>query len=298
MQAHYPCPDCNGEQFAAFHTCRDYTVSGELFTLARCRQCQMVITQQPPPSEKIGSYYKSEDYVSHSDTKRGLFFRLYHLARGWMLQSKRKLVEKYSGKTNGKLLDWGCGTGYFPAAMQQAGWQVQGIEADEDARNYARQKFSLAVFAPEKVTQLPDSQYDCISFWHVMEHLHDLRGTIANIERLLAPQGIVVVALPNQQSYDAWYYGRYWAAWDVPRHLWHFAPQNIERLMAANGFGLLHKQTMPFDPFYVALLSEKYREKRWGFINGILQGFISLVKGYLNVNQSSSVIYVFSRKRQ
>lgn len=297
MQAHYPCPDCNGEKFAAFHTCRDYTVSGELFTLARCRQCQMVITQQPPVSEKIGSYYKSENYVSHSDTRQGLFFRLYHVARSWMLQSKRRLVEKYSGKTSGQLLDWGCGTGYFPATMQQAGWQVQGIEADDDARNYARQKFSLAVAAPEEVAQLSGKQYDCISFWHVMEHLHDLQGTIANIERLLAPQGIVVIALPNQQSYDAWYYGRYWAAWDVPRHLWHFAPQNIERLMAANGFGILHKQTMPFDPFYVSLLSEKYREKRLGFINGIVQGFISLVKGYLNVNRSSSVIYVFSRKK-
>lgn len=297
MQAHYPCPDCTGEHFAAFHTCRDYTVSSELFTLARCRQCQMVITQHPPDSESIGNYYKSANYVSHSDTKQGLFFRLYHLARRWMLQFKRKLVEKYSGKTNGQLLDWGCGTGYFLSAMRQAGWQVQGIEADSDARRYAQQKFNLSVIANDEIEQLADNQYDCISFWHVLEHLHDLRGTLSDVRRLLAPQGIVVIALPNQQSYDAWYYGKYWAAWDVPRHLWHFAPQNIERLMAANGFELLYKKTMPFDPFYVSLLSEKYREKPLWFINGALQGFISLIKGYLNVNRSSSVIYIFSRRR-
>ncbi|MCS7018605.1 MAG: class I SAM-dependent methyltransferase [Cytophagales bacterium] len=295
MQVHYPCPDCSGEHFAVFHTCRDYLVSGELFELARCRQCQMVITQQPPPANEIGSYYKSEQYVSHSDTKKGVFFRLYHLARYFMLRAKQRLVVQYSHQQTGNLLDWGCGTGYFLRTMQQAGWQVEGIEADSDARNYAHQKFDLPVIAPDSIEQLPDNQYDCISFWHVLEHLHNLAGTITQVKRLLKkPQGIVIVALPNQQSYDAWYYGRYWAAWDVPRHLWHFAPPNIERLMAAHGFHLVHKQTMPFDPFYVSLLSEKYRGKRWGFINGIVQGAISLVKGYLDVNRSSSIIYIFS----
>lgn len=293
----YPCPDCNGEHFAAFHTCRDYTVSGELFTLAKCKRCHMVITLEPPAPEQIGSYYKSENYVSHSDTNKGLFFRLYHIARRWMLGTKRRLIEQQSGKTAGQLLDWGCGTGYFADAMQRAGWQVQGIEADQDARNYARQKFNLSVIAPQEVARLPEKRYDCISFWHVLEHLHDLKGTLTAISRLLAPGGIVVIALPNHQSYDAWYYGRYWAAWDVPRHLWHFAPHNIERLMAANGFSLRAKQTMPFDPFYVALLSEKYRQKRLGFINGMLEGFISLLKGYADVNRSSSIIYVFSRNQ-
>lgn len=295
MQAHYPCPDCRGEHFAAFYACRDHAVSGELFNLARCRRCQMVITQQPPPVEAIGKYYQSENYVSHSDTQKGLFFRLYHAVRRLMLHSKKKLVERYTGKSGGNLLDWGCGTGYFLDTMQRAGWKVQGIEADAGAREFARKKFRLPVIAPHQTAHLPDKHYDCISFWHVLEHLHDLTETFAQVQRLLAPQGILVVALPNQQSYDAWYYGRYWAAWDVPRHLWHFAPHNIERLAGAHGFKLLHKQTMPFDPFYVALLSEKYRGNRFGFVKGILQGVVSLVKGWLNVNRSSSVIYVFSR---
>ncbi|MCS6967376.1 MAG: class I SAM-dependent methyltransferase [Cytophagales bacterium] len=293
MSLRYPCPDCEGENFAPFYTCRDYLVSGELFALGKCRSCGMVVTLQPPSPEEMPKYYQSENYISHSDLQRGLFFKTYHFVRKVMLGAKRKLVIQATGKEKGNLLDWGCGTGYFLNAMQQAGWQVQGIEVSDQARAYAREKFGVPVVSPAEIVHLPSHHYHCVTFWHVLEHLHHLENTLAELKRLLAPGGIAVIALPNQQSYDAWYYGRYWAAWDVPRHLWHFAPPHIERLMNAAGFRLYHKQPLPFDSFYVALLSEKYRGKRLGVINAMVQGLISFLQGYYQVNRASSIVYLF-----
>jgi len=287
------CPVCGNHEFIKLHNCKDYTVSGQSFIIVTCGRCGTAITQDAPAQAEIGPYYQSENYISHSDSKTGLFNQLYHTARNFMLRSKCNLVRKVTGRKMGRLLDIGCGTGYFLHTMQKAGWQTTGIEADPGARAYAQQKFGLEVQAPEAMSTLPDAAFQAVSLWHVLEHVHDLEGYLQQIARVLDPKGALLIAVPNYQSTDAQHYGAHWAGWDVPRHLWHFSPQSMETLLAKYDFSLMDKRTMPFDPFYVSLLSEKYRQNSLGFLSGTWQGLRSLVLGWADVNRSSSVIYVF-----
>jgi 2-polyprenyl-3-methyl-5-hydroxy-6-metoxy-1,4-benzoquinol methylase len=287
------CPVCGNNQFKNVHVCKDYTVSGQSFVIVRCTQCHTAITQDAPSQAEIGPFYQSEDYISHSDSKAGLFNQLYHAARNLMLRRKRKLVERVTGRKMGNLLDIGSGTGYFMAAMKKAGWQTTGIEADGGARQYAQQKFQLDVQPPEALASLPSEAFQAITLWHVLEHIHDLDGYLAQISRVLHPKGALLIAVPNYQSSDAQHYGAHWAGWDVPRHLWHFSPKSMETLLARHEFSLLDKRIMPFDPFYVSLLSEKYRQNSLAPLAGAWQGLLSLVSGLANVDRSSSVIYVF-----
>jgi 2-polyprenyl-3-methyl-5-hydroxy-6-metoxy-1,4-benzoquinol methylase len=289
------CPVCGHRDFRHLHTCKDYTVSGQSFAVVLCQHCGTALTQNAPGPDQIGPYYQSEDYISHSDTKAGLFNGLYHAARRIMLRQKRELVQRVVGRKAGNLLDVGCGTGYFLATMQRAGWQATGVEADAGARAYAHQKFGLQVLAPEALATLPEGEYQAVTLWHVMEHLHDLDGYLRQMARVLHPNGALVIAVPNHQSTDAQHYGADWAGWDVPRHLWHFSPKSMEILLAKYEFSLMDKRTMPFDPFYVSLLSEKYRQSSLAPVRGAWQGLRSLVAGLAQVDQSSSVIYVFLR---
>lgn len=294
---HTECPVCSSKKLSPFLVCKDYTVSGEQFEIAYCAQCHTGLTQNIPDQASIGSYYKAESYISHSNTKAGLINRLYHYARNWMLGSKYALVRKETHVPNGSLLDIGSGTGYFLDMMKKKQWQVKGIEADEDARKFAQQQFGLSVSPPEQLTELPEKQFDAITLWHVLEHLHELNGSWQQFGRLLKDAGTLFIAVPNHESYDASHYKAQWAAYDVPRHLWHFSPTSMATLAERHGFQIVRKKMMPFDPFYIALLSEKYAGNAMGLFRGGWYGGIALLKGLLNVDKSSSVIYVLKKKR-
>lgn len=293
---HSECPICASKKLTPFLVCKDYTVSGEKFEIIYCKQCNTGLTQAIPDQESIGEYYKSESYISHSDTKEGLINRLYHFARNFMLKSKHQLVSGATKLQQGTLLDIGSGTGYFLEIMQSKKWQVKGIEADEQARAFALQQFGLVLLPPSQIPELADKQFDAITLWHVLEHIHDLNGTWEQFQRLLKDDGLLFIAVPNHQSYDAAHYKEYWAAYDVPRHLWHFSPDSIATLAQHHGFQIIDKKIMPFDPFYIALLSEKYSGNSLGLIRGAFHGFIALAQGLLDVNKSSSVIYVLKKQ--
>jgi len=293
---HTECPICSNKNLKPFLVCKDYTVSGEQFEITYCQQCHTGLTQNIPDQASINSYYKAESYISHSDTKEGLINRLYHYARNFMLKSKHGLVSKTSHVQNGSLLDIGSGTGYFLEMMKSKQWQVKGIEADEDARKFAQQQFGLDILPPEELTELPEKQFDAITLWHVLEHLHELNGSWQQFGRLLKDTGRLFIAVPNHQSYDASHYKAQWAAYDVPRHLWHFSPDSLATLARNHGFQIIEKKIMPFDPFYIALLSEKYAANSVGLIRGAWHGGIALLKGLLNVDKSSSIIYVLKKK--
>ncbi|TAH20365.1 MAG: class I SAM-dependent methyltransferase [Cytophagales bacterium] len=293
---HTECPICSGKNLIPFLVCKDYTVSGEQFEIAYCQPCHTGLTQNIPDQASIGSYYKAESYISHSNTKAGLINRLYHYARNWMLRSKYDLVSKATHVHQGSLLDIGSGTGYFLDMMKKKQWQVKGIEADEDARKFAEQQFGLTIFPPSELTRLAEKQFDAITLWHVLEHLHELNGSWQQFGRLLKDAGTLFIAVPNHECYDAAHYKAQWAAYDVPRHLWHFSPTSIATLAQNHGFQIMEKKIMPFDPFYIALLSEKYAANSIGLIRGALHGGIALLRGLLNVDKSSSIIYVLKKK--
>jgi 2-polyprenyl-3-methyl-5-hydroxy-6-metoxy-1,4-benzoquinol methylase len=292
---HTRCLVCNSDSLLQNHISADWLVSGETFPVIRCKKCGFMFTNNYPSEELIGKYYKSEEYISHSNSAAGLSGRLYKLARNLMLSRKRRLISGYITSPGSTLLDIGCGTGHFVAFMNRYGWEATGIERDSDAREYAEMINKIKVEGEESLSQLPPSHYDVITLWHVLEHFHDPVKAIRQIKGALKPEGIIVAALPNHDSFDANHYGPDWAAWDVPRHLWHFNPDSFSLFAKSHNLKIIKKATMPFDSFYVSMLSEKAKGSGVSLIKGMFWGFISLAAALVNVNQSSSVIYILKK---
>lgn len=296
---HYDkCPLCGSVKPGLLIQTNDFFLSGEPFSLFRCTFCGFVFTQDHPDEEAIGRYYASEDYLSHNDSAKGFLSFLYKFARRFMLSGKRIRIEKITGKKNGKILDIGSGSGHFLAEMKKAGWEVTGIERDEKARVYSSSAHSVVVIEPGKISSLQSDSYDCITLWHVLEHFQDPFIYASEVSRLLKPDGICVVALPNRGSYDAAWYKKFWAAYDVPRHLWHFSPLTFNLFTEKSGFKLKSVRRLPLDVFYISMLSEKYRGTRFYMLKGLTKGLWFYILSYFNMNKSSSLIYILQKKQK
>lgn len=285
------CPICQHTAFTHFLTCKDYTVSQANFILQECKSCGFVLTSPRPVSDEIGLYYQSESYISHSDTQKGLINWLYHRVRKVALKNKLTLLEKYFPQ-KGRLLDNGCGTGAFVKFTLENGWHTEGIEPEEKARNIAEKQTQTHIFAT--LDNLPKHhRYDAISMWHVLEHIVDLHTAIETMKSLLADKGLFFIALPNRESKDALYFKEYWAAYDVPRHLWHFSKKDVENLFAKHQLSLKAIYPMPFDAYYISMLSTKYQDGKINYLKAIGQGFLSNWAG--RKDNTSSLIYVIGR---
>lgn len=273
----------------------DHSISKEHFNMCRCNDCDFIFTQDVPTESKAGPYYKSEDYISHSNTNKGLVNKLYHIVREHMLSKKHQLIASLQeGKT---ILDVGAGTGYFLNYMKQQGYETLGVEIDAAARAHGQKEFGLEIRPPKDLKEGHiKNKFHTISLWHVLEHLYAPETYMQHFHNLLEEKGCLIIALPNANSYDANHYKSYWAAYDVPRHLWHFTPKTLEKLANDNGFKLEKMKDLPFDPFYNAMLSEKYKNNAFALISGGFIGLISLLKGKMNVKKASSVIYVLKKK--
>jgi SAM-dependent methyltransferase len=289
------CPVCGNDNFKSFITCTDFLVSGEQFEIRECSGCGFKFTANAGDEESIGKYYQSEEYISHSNTSKGLVNSVYHRVRSYMLGRKSRLVEKATKKKSGKILDVGTGTGFFLNEMKTHGWQVSGTEKSSDARAFAQKKFGLKIDEPAQLFQFENDNYDAITLWHVLEHIHRLDENMQTFSSLLKRDGKLIIAVPNHTSYDARHYKEYWAAWDVPRHLWHFGPEQMKLFGEKHGFQLQSFHTMPFDSFYVSLLSEKYKKSKLALFKGLMHGKISWLKSLANKSKCSSVIYVFGK---
>jgi 2-polyprenyl-3-methyl-5-hydroxy-6-metoxy-1,4-benzoquinol methylase len=288
------CLICGSNNTKRIFTCTDHFVSGEHFDVAQCADCGFTFTNKPPKAPEIGRYYKSESYISHSDSRKGIINKAYHIVRNLMLRKKYKLISRLTkGRT---LLDIGCGTGYFPHYMQTRGFQSYGMEIDENARNFAAEHFNLKVSSPEELlSQNLPSQYDVITLWHVMEHLEDTDRYLRWIFNSLKNDGVLIIALPNCSSYDASVYKENWAAYDVPRHLWHFTPDSISSLIKKYGFRLEKIKRLPFDAYYNSLMSARYAKKPLALVHGFLVGMLSNLVSFFNRKRCSSVIYVLKK---
>jgi len=285
------CPICSGTDLRPVFPTKDYTVSGSTFSVWHCGQCHNRFTQDVPGPEAIGAYYQSEEYISHSNTRRGLISRLYQAVRRYTMRRKRVTIQDWSGMERGRLLDIGCGTGEFAATMQSGGWDVLGLEPDEGARAQAHENFGLTVQEPDALYGL-EGPYDVITMWHVLEHVHDLHGYLEKIRSLLRPGGTLFVAVPNYTSPDATHYQAAWAAYDVPRHLYHFSPDGMQTLMQRHGLSVQAQKHMPFDAFYVSLLSEKYLHGQPRLVPAFLVGLSTWWQAVSRPERSSSLLYV------
>lgn len=269
---------------------KDHSVSKKTFELHLNEQYDMLETKPAPTPNELPEYYKSEDYISHTDSKRNLLEIVYHQVRSIALKRKLNLINKLANK--GNLLDIGCGTGDFIKTAQQNGWNITGIEPDEQARAIANNKTNNAVYNLEKLTELPEKTYDIITLWHVLEHLPNLKEHIQLFKKLLKPDGTLIIAVPNYKSYDAHYYKEFWAAYDVPRHLWHFSKKAIALLFSE--FDMTVKKILPmkFDAYYVSLLSEKYKNGKMNPLKAFYIGFRSNIKAKRPLEYSSHIYII------
>ena len=209
-----------------------------------------------------------------------------------MLKKKRRIIIKATGNVKGNILDIGSGTGYFLAEMRRNGWDTAGIEINSKARDFSISELGIESKTPENIHSLKDCSFDCITLWHVLEHFHDPFGYMKQIRRLLKPEGVLVVALPNCKAYDSGYFGRYWAAWDVPRHLWHFDPNTLKSFVEKAGFKIKYIKRLPFDVFYISILSEKNNRRKFAALTGIIFGLIFWTGSLFRKEKSSSLTYI------
>jgi 2-polyprenyl-3-methyl-5-hydroxy-6-metoxy-1,4-benzoquinol methylase len=275
----------------SFITVKDFSVSGESFSLLLNEEYQILKTHPQPTLDKLGSYYEFEDYISHTDGKRTLFEKMYHFIKRKAIRDKVKLINSYQ-PVKGRILDIGAGTGDFLLECKNQNWDILGIEPNDKAKGIALGK---GIKFGDTIEKLESNSFDVITMWHVLEHVPDVEHQVAELKRLLKPSGTIIIAVPNFKSYDANHYKEFWAAYDVPRHLWHFSKTAIEKLFDKQNMNLEDIKPMWFDSFYVSLLSEKYKTGKMNFISGFFIGFISNVSGCFK-NEFSSHIYVLKNK--
>ncbi len=293
---HYDkCPVCSSSAIQPSLTTADNTVSGKFFSVWECRDCTLRFTQDVPDEESIGVYYKSENYISHTNTSKGLINKLYQQVRKITLQQKRKLVIKATGLHKGVLLDVGSGTGAFVETMKKSNWQVTGIEPDADARKTAVVLNKTELLDAAVFFDLPAEKYDAITLWHVLEHVHRLHDYIFQLKKILKPEGRIFIAVPNYTSKDAAVYKEYWAAYDVPRHLYHFSPLSMKHLLENHGLKIEQYKPMWYDSFYISLLSSSYKNKKVNYLSAFINGLRSNLAAWRDVKKCSSVIYIIRK---
>ncbi|MFA7445087.1 MAG: class I SAM-dependent methyltransferase [Flavobacteriaceae bacterium] len=269
---------------------KDFSVSKEAFELQYDTEYDLFKTFPLP--ENLDKYYQSDDYISHTDGKRSLFEKLYHWVKQYTLSQKENLISTYV-KKKGNLLDIGTGTGDFLVYAKTKSWRAVGVEPNAKAKELARKK---GVSLVENTQELSNGAFDIITMWHVLEHIQDLNQQIAELKRICKPGGYIIIAVPNFKSFDANYYKEFWAAYDVPRHLWHFSKTAITKLFSESEIKLEKIHPMYFDSFYVSLLSEKYKTGKMNYLRAFFVGLLSNLKGIFS-KEFSSHIYVLKNSK-
>lgn len=282
------CPICGESRFTKSFDVNDHSISGEKFSIVVCNKCRLHITHPLP--QNLGKYYESEEYISHTETRKGIVNKIYHLVQKENLS--RKFVNANNHAPQGKWMDYGCGAGAFLNYLKSKGIPSRGFEPDNKARAVAKQK-NLEV---NDILDYPATQemFACITMWHVLEHIPNMQEIVHLHYSKLKENGILVIAVPNHESFDAKRYKSHWAAYDVPRHLWHFTEADITRLAEKNNFKLERTYPMKFDSYYVSMLSEKYRKGT--LLNGVATGFLSNLFARISGYPYSSQVYVLRKK--
>jgi len=288
----------NNIELRPYISCKDYTVSRETFSIFIDEESGLLVTTPRPENQELGKYYESENYISHSNSKKSLLDKVYQVVRNYTIKQKVKLINSFN-ETDKKILDIGTGTGSFLAACKNIGWDVTGVEPDKNARTLAKETLQNSRYKIYKSvedlklgTQYPEPRtYDIITMWHVLEHVPNLSEYVSNLKKLLKPSGTLIIAVPNYKSFDATYYKEYWAAYDVPRHLWHFSKAAIQKLFQQEKMKVVKILPMKFDSYYVSLLSEKYKTGKSNFFKAFFIGFRSNWIAR-TTKEHSSIIYI------
>jgi 2-polyprenyl-3-methyl-5-hydroxy-6-metoxy-1,4-benzoquinol methylase len=293
QQPSFKCPSCGHNNYVTHLVLKDYFLSKEVFSIIKCTECGLLSTYPQPLPSEISKYYKSAHYISHATENKGLEAVIYNFIRKKTLASKTALIRKYS--SGNKLLDIGCATGVFVDYCQRHGFVAEGIEPDEKSRNYANNILHLEVNDLDYISKLPEKSFDVITMWHVLEHVNDIQERMKVVNKLLADNGTAFIALPNPLSYDAQFYKEHWAAYDVPRHLYHFTNSSFTSFSVQQKMKIIKTVPMVFDAYYISLLSERYINGKGSYLKAFYRGFISNLYARRHSMNYSSLIYILKK---
>lgn len=268
---------------------KDFLITGEEFQLLHNSELDMLVTTPQP--ENLNAYYQSENYISHSDASNTWMDKLYQVVKKYSIRKKVRLINSYS-ITSKKLLDVGAGTGDFLLGAKEGDWKVCGMEPNSNAIKKAAEK---GVTLYSDFSELENKKFDVITLWHVLEHLPDLDKQIEKFRNVLAENGTLIVAVPNYKSFDAKWYKENWAAYDVPRHLWHFSRTSISKIFSSHKMNVIKTKPMWFDSFYVSILSEEHQPRSKNVFRAFAIGLWSNVRAVFN-KECSSVIYILKKQ--
>ena len=290
------CQGCGSNSLVPYLELKDYFLTGESFSILECRQCGLLITNPQPLPENLSKYYQSSNYISHSNKSSDVLSKIYQRVRKHTLGKKVKIIKRF---TNGKdVLDIGCATGEFLDRCKQSGYTVTGVEPDEGARKFAQNTYGLKVLTLEEIDQVSAGSFDVITQWHVLEHVSALNERFQLMHKLLRKDGICIIAVPNPASADAAHYKKFWAAWDVPRHLFHFRRESLKALAQKHRFEVIYILPMKFDSYYVSILSEKHMTGSSNYASAFFQGLKSNLKAETGNKEYSSLIYILKKQNE
>ncbi|MEW6442566.1 MAG: class I SAM-dependent methyltransferase [bacterium] len=267
------CNICSSCSQTRLTRCRDQVFGhSEEFQLVRCNDCELVYLSPRPEKNEMGKYYPP----GYQQEIRKLIDRLRGdpiLRRGLEMLARRRLPPR---KPPGRVLEVGCSFGDYLGYLRRNGWDVEGIELDPDASRYAREA-DLAVHegdAERILPTLPSGRFDVVALWHLIEHLYDPLAALQEIGRVLKPGGLLLMELPNFASLLAGRLGQAWFPLEVPRHLYHFTPVTISRLLSRAGFAGVSVRSLPAPEAIVWSL--RLLRKRAGSTSMQAQDFLRL----------------------
>lgn len=292
------CPVCGHKDHSTMFSCKDYVASGEVFNIVSCKQCSLQFTNPRPSYSEIGPYYQSNNYISHAGhnkSKLGITYWLYDLVSKYNIGRKLNHIKEYH--PSGKLLDLGCGLGYFLNGVKKDNtFDCVGADVSNEAIKYVKDNFGISVENEDALNNFKDDSFDVITQWHVMEHVHKLEERMLFLKRVLKENGTMFIAVPNAGSFDANHYKSYWDGYDVPRHIYHFTRSSFSLLMDKHGFEVVSERAMIFDGPYISMRSEYHQKNAFGFIKGAFWGSVSTIKAWFT-GEYSSIMFVVKHKK-
>ena len=287
------CLVCGHTEFINELTCTDFVATGENFNLQRCKKCTFLFTNPRPNTDEIGKYYQSDKYVSHAGKKEGfgIMYKIYDIVRNYSITQKLNLIKKYN--SSGNLMDLGCGLGYFlDGAAKDKTFNCIGVDVSDDTIKYVKDTFGYDVKNELELDQLAHNNYDVITQWHVLEHVHYLNERMIQLNKLLKKDGTLFIAVPNSNSWDAKKYKEYWDGYDVPRHLYHFNKNSMKLLMEKHGFTIIETKPLLFDAPYISMRSEIHQINNFTMLRGAINGLISNLSAIVTRDYSTLLFIV------
>ncbi len=292
------CPICHSLNIVPEFRSADFAVSKNIYSVLKCHDCGFLMTDVVYDGKSMSNLEKVDLKLRQGYSPKKFLDFCYYVTRRFMLYRKAWYVHWLTGLYNGTLINYGAKTGFFSSTMEKKGWNVLSYESIAAERDFSKKMLDHRMFPPEELDTLPIGCADVVTMWHSFEHMDNPKLILLKLCRVLSRNGLIFMAMPNADSYDAEYYKQYWAAWDVPRHLWHFTPKTCQQLASTVGLSLMYKKAMPFDVFYISILSERNKKSHLAFIKGLFKGFGFFLMSIKDKNKASSVLYVFKKTKR